>query len=53
MGGIPFATGLFKLCFKGLVKEFKKNIQEAIDRGKEPNIALALNKVAQIRIPAT
>ena len=38
----PLLSGLFKGNFKRMVKEFKKTVQEALDKGKEPNIGTAL-----------
>jgi hypothetical protein len=39
-------AGLFKGCFKRVIKEFKKTLQESIDKGKEPNIPGALKQVS-------
>mmetsp|Transcript_18763 Transcript_18763/g.45096 ORF Transcript_18763/g.45096 Transcript_18763/m.45096 type:complete len:1181 (-) Transcript_18763:313-3855(-) len=40
----PLLAGLFKGCFKRLVKEFKKTLQEAVDKGKDVNIVSALKQ---------
>lgn len=40
----PLLSGLFKGCFKRMVKEFKKTIQESLDKGKDPNIPSALKQ---------
>mmetsp|Transcript_70577 Transcript_70577/g.188361 ORF Transcript_70577/g.188361 Transcript_70577/m.188361 type:complete len:1176 (-) Transcript_70577:60-3587(-) len=40
----PLMLGLFKGNFKRLIKEFKKTVQDCVDRGKEPNISSALKQ---------
>jgi len=40
----PLLSGLFKGCFKRMVKEFRKTVQEALDKGREVNIGNALKQ---------
>jgi len=40
----PLLSGLFKGNFKRMVKEFKKTLQESMDKGKDPNIGTALKQ---------
>ena len=40
----PLLAGLFKGTFKRLVKDFKKSLQEAVDKGKEPSVTSSLKE---------
>ncbi|KAJ1480581.1 DNA-directed RNA polymerase II subunit RPB2 [Baffinella frigidus] len=40
----PLLAGLFKGCFKRLVKDFKKALQESVDKGKDPSIISSLKE---------
>jgi hypothetical protein len=49
---LQILAGLFKGCFKRVIKEFKKTLQESIDKGKEPNISGALKQVRVVVLQA-
>jgi len=40
----PLLAGLFKGCFKRLVKEFRKSLQDSLDNGKEVNMNTAFKQ---------